>query len=256
MKQRLFVLFCLFIQLSVLGQVSDSFVVSGIVCPDKNLYKSYPIKTIKNALVKLVRGDSVLYSSVSNDAGCFYLKCSKRILLESISIEVSALNNQKRVTYDSVCPYQVLKTPSGYQDYSSILDPSKLQRDTIFNLITLQSPLICHFSFELYFQKDSQYPSNYNLDTLCICLNNQYNRLLNAQFEIELQILSLYDQDSVMALNRAILLKDMLLLNYQIPSNRIEILLKENKAKINDRRIENELIMPNLRIIRAVKNDQ
>jgi hypothetical protein len=252
MKQILFVLFCTCIQLSVFGQVSDSFIVSGIVRTNNNRYKNYPIKSITNAVVKIMKRDSVLYATKSNDTGGFYLKCSKNILKDTVTIEVSALNNQKRVTFDSICPYLVLKTPSGYQDYSSFIIPSKLKNDTIHELIVMQAPLICHNNFELYFPKDSINPSNYDIDTLCMCLNNQIKGLLNLQKNGELQILSLYSNDSVLAIKRAERLKELMHSNYQMPLERIKINVYQseelNNFWLNNNGVEYEVLKPLIRI--------
>ncbi len=252
MKQSLFVLFCTCIQLSVFGQVSDSFIVSGIVRTNEHRYKNYPIKTIKNAVVKIMKRDSILYSTKSNDTGGFYLKCSKVILNDTVTIEVSHLYNQERVTFDSICPYLVLKTPSGYHDYSNFLNPSKLKNDTIHHLIVLQAPLICHNNFELYFPKDSIKPSNYNIDTLCMCLNNQIKILLNHQKNVELMILSLYSKDSVFAIKRAERLKELMYLNYQMPVERIQIKVYESEELdnfwLNNNGIEYEVLKPLIRI--------
>ncbi|MFM6983990.1 MAG: hypothetical protein ACKOXF_07645 [Chitinophagaceae bacterium] len=202
----------------------DSMLIKGVVRPDN---KHYPFKILKNVSLSLLKNDSVILRTYSDQNGNFQLKCSKNDLKYNLQILAEARSSQPVITYDSICPYRVFKTSDKYFDKYVFLSDTLIQKDTVQLNIMMSAPLNMISNcmrFNLKGDCKSEEPClSQNPDTMCICIVNSFHSILNYNVKPTLVLRSFYADHADSALMRAEQMADMFMNNYSIDRKSIKI---------------------------------
>ena len=204
--------------------VQDSVLIKGIVRPDNS---RYPFKILKNVSLSLLKNDSFIHRTYSDQNGHFQIKCSKKDLKCNLQILAEARSSQPVLTYDSICQYMVFKTSDGYFDRYVFLSDTLTLMDTIHMDIVMSAPLNMATScmrFNLKRNCESTEPClSLNADTMCICITNSYNKMLEKSIQLTLVLRSYYTDHYDSAQIRAEQMANMFCDKYSIARKSIKI---------------------------------
>lgn len=201
----------------------DSTYIKGVVRPDNS---RYPFKVLKNVSLSLLKNDSVILRTSSDQNGNFQLKCSKKDIKYNLQILAEARSSQPVVTYDSICPYRVFKTSDGYFDRYVFLADSLIQKDTVHLDIMMSAPLKMTTNcmrFNMKGDCQSEEPClSQNPDTMCICIVNSIHSVLQYDVKPILVLRSYYTDHADSAIARAEQMADMFQNKYFISRKSIK----------------------------------
>lgn len=203
---------------------NDSIYIKGLVRPEE---AKYPFKVLKHVSVSVLKNDTVIQRTFSDQNGCFQLKCSKKDLKNNLRILAEARSSQPVVTYDSICPYRVFKTSDGYFDKYVNLSDTQVFKDTIQLDIKMSAPLNMSTTcmrFNLKGNCQSEEPClSQHPDTMCICVANSFNRINKHDIELVLTLRSYYTDHADSAQLRAEQMADLFQNKYSINRKSIKI---------------------------------
>lgn len=198
--KRTFFLILICIFFSSILNAQDVVFIKGSVCPANPDFRNIHINRAKIEVYD--SRDSIIYTAQSDTIGQFGFEFPFDNSDSVFYLYVSARNNQKRITYDSFCPYEVYKTPSGYADwYSGKYTRKEIINDTLSVRIAMIAPNICFFGREFCFQNDIQNhkPIFLDHDTMCICIVNSLRniKLPMKSLEVRMQVSDVMDKDLI-----------------------------------------------------------
>lgn len=217
--------------LCLYSKENDSFIYKGYVFTKEN-YSVMP--SIKGANITIKYHKQVLGFTQSNQFGYFELKLPQ---FDTIEIEVAA-RDQPMITYDSICPYYVYKTPRGYFDCYT----TKFlyhHPGIVIDTFKLLSPLICERG--MIFFDQAKY---FDEPVVCDCLKKQFALIDTIKLVPTIKLLYYYANDEENAYNfqKAMTIKLKLSTEYLIPEKYIIIDSSYSKPKdYNGRTYNNEI---------------
>ncbi len=225
MVKHIFLFFVIVFSALSVGAEShkDSIWINGVVRPDNT---RYPFKVLKHVAISLLKNDSVISKTFSDDSGQFQLKCAYKDV-NTFQLLAEARSGQPVLTFDSVCPYWVAKSPSGYADQYASIYKNKIISDTFKTVILMKTPFYCLFGIARfdYIMGTNRFQNRYgqDFDTLCLCLDNNFKRYQFFNGRRKFHLKSFYSDSIELAKERADGLKEHLCLTYSFNRDDVDI---------------------------------
>lgn len=150
--KRYILILCGLLALSCMAQLRQ-IKFSGLVKPANT---NFPLKGLSFAEITIKSSDSKYLKIIkTNDTGYFETTLDLNLLDACFYVEISARAGQKVITIDSICPYVLTKTPTGYFDAYETIQVHDTAH-SIQSVFVLKEPLVCGpQSLIIYFDKNT-----------------------------------------------------------------------------------------------------
>jgi hypothetical protein len=205
---------------------------TGYVRPE---HRNWPVKALRHAQILVIeREHDTVGQQFTDDSGFFKMDISLQPGNSPIQAFVSARNGQRVITIDSICPYNVLRTPHGYYDYWEQLLLSDTQT-ILSRSYRLQGGTHHPWPHAITFKEQSLEIVNderLQADTVLQCLRNSHSRIPdNLRIKLNMEVYAGDNGAFRLAKRRMKKIAHILVHDYGIPGSSIEIHCESVKAR-------------------------